>query len=111
MEFKDFDATVAPHRDYPGVGTFIGLIYTGGSINGEAGEVWEKIKKTWRDEEGEVTPEKRQALLKEIGDVLWYASAAAQELDSSLEEVAQMNIDKLNDRRARSAMKGEGDNR
>lgn len=96
---------------YPGAGEFLGLVYTTASANGEAGETWEKVKKIWRDEDGVVTPEKRTAILKEIGDQLWYMSAAAQELDSNLDEVAQMNIDKLNDRRSRGKMKGEGDNR
>lgn len=111
MEFKDFEDTVRPHTDYPGKGSFLGLVYTTASANGEAGETWEKVKKAWRDENGMVTSEKRAALLKELGDQLWYITAAAHELDSTLEEVAQMNIDKLNDRRARSVTKGEGDNR
>lgn len=111
LEFKEFDATVTPNMRYPEAGTFIGLVYVAGSVNGEAGEVWEKVKKTWRDEDSVITPERRTALLKECGDVLWYLSATAQELGSSLDEVAQMNIDKLNDRRARSVMKGEGDDR
>jgi len=78
---------------------------------GEAGEVAEKIKKIQRSQDGKITKENRQELMKELGDVLWYLSALARYLDISLDEVAQANLDKLFDRKARGVIKGEGDNR
>jgi NTP pyrophosphatase (non-canonical NTP hydrolase) len=53
----------------------------------------------------------KDKLMAEIGDVLWYIAMIADELEITLEEVAKYNIDKLADRAARKAIKGEGDNR
>lgn len=53
----------------------------------------------------------KDKLKAEIGDVLWYIAMIADELDVTLEEVAQYNIDKLADRAARKVISGEGDNR
>ncbi|MDO5344072.1 MAG: nucleoside triphosphate pyrophosphohydrolase family protein [Candidatus Saccharibacteria bacterium] len=78
---------------------------------GESGEVAEKFKKLIRDKQGEVTEADRQELLKELGDVLWYVTAVAHLLDSSLEEVAQLNNAKLASRRDREQLAGSGDNR
>lgn len=39
---------------------------------GETGEVAEKIKKIMRDDNHIITEEKKQAINKELGDVLWY---------------------------------------
>ena len=40
----------------------------------------------------------RDALLKELGDVAWYLAETAYALDTDLETVFQMNIDKLKSR-------------
>lgn len=40
----------------------------------------------------------REHFLKELGDILWYASLASNALDESLETTARMNIDKLKKR-------------
>lgn len=53
----------------------------------------------------------KDKLKAEIGDVLWYIAMIADELEITLEEVAQYNINKLADRATRKAIKGEGDNR
>lgn len=82
-------------------------IYPALGLCGEAGEFADKIKKTWRNG----TPLDKRAALLELGDVLWYLSACARDLGSSLEEVAAMNVAKLLDRRARGVLKSEGDNR
>ena len=37
----------------------------------------------------------KEHLAKEIGDVLWYAAVSAHALGYSLEDIMQMNIDKL----------------
>lgn len=87
------------------------IVYpTLGLIN-EAGEVAGKIKKIFRDREGNITEEDRQALKQELGDVLWYLTQICTELDLTLEEVAQANLDKLFSRLARGKIRGDGDNR
>lgn len=87
------------------------IIYPVLGLNGEAGEVAEKVKKVLRDKGGKFGPEERIEILKEIGDVLWYCNALANDLDSSLEEIMEMNILKLESRRSRRVISGSGDNR
>ena len=48
---------------------------------------------------------------KELGDVLWYLSALADNLDMKLSTIAKKNIEKLKDRKNRGVIKGSGDNR
>ncbi|NOZ70533.1 MAG: nucleoside triphosphate pyrophosphohydrolase family protein [Chloroflexi bacterium] len=67
------------------------LMYTALGLNGEAGETAELIKKAFFH--GHELD--REALKKELGDVLWYLAVMADALGMPLEEVAQHNIDKL----------------
>jgi NTP pyrophosphatase (non-canonical NTP hydrolase) len=80
-------------------------------INGEAGEIAEKMKKIIRDKNGELSAEDKQELAKEVGDVLWYLAVFAHNLGVPLEEIAQANLDKLQSRKARGVLQGSGDNR
>ena len=50
-------------------------------------------------------------LVKELGDVLWFVAGLSSRLGVSLEDVAQMNIQKLASRKQRGVIVGEGDNR
>jgi len=87
------------------------IAYFSLGLAGEAGEVAEKIKKLFRDDAGGLTAERREAIVKELGDVLWYLSAVAYELNTNLEDVAIKNREKLVDRMARGVRQGDGDNR
>lgn len=80
-------------------------------INGEAGEIAEKIKKIIRDKAGQVSKQDKAELAAEIGDVLWYLAVFAHHLGVSFETVAQQNLDKLQSRQARGTLQGSGDNR
>ncbi|MDQ3802116.1 MAG: nucleoside triphosphate pyrophosphohydrolase family protein [Acidobacteriota bacterium] len=64
-------------------------------LAGEAGEVANIVKKIQRDFGGEITEETRQKLKDELGDVLWYISACADELGLTLQEIAEFNVEKL----------------
>jgi NTP pyrophosphatase (non-canonical NTP hydrolase) len=77
------------------------------NIAGEAGEIASKYAKAVRDN----TEVDRVEVAKELGDVLWCVTLAAQELGFTLEEVAQMNLDKLASRMKRAVLSGSGDNR
>lgn len=92
------------HTDHP-------LVYPTLGLTNEAGEVAGKIKKIFRDKEGVVSEADRQALKGELGDVLWYLAQICTELDLSLAEVAEANINKLLSRLDRGVIGGEGDER
>lgn len=53
----------------------------------------------------------REAMRKELGDVLWMVAEVATLNDLTLEELMEGNIAKLEDRRARGVVDGEGDER
>ena len=80
-------------------------------INGEAGEVAEKVKKIIRDKNGVISQQDKLELGKELGDVLWYLAVFAHDLGLSLDQIAGENLDKLKSRKARGALQGSGDNR
>ena len=80
-------------------------------ISGEAGEVIEKWKKIVAYKDGKISDEDRQELKKELGDVVWYIAVFAHSLGLSLDEVMQLNLDKLANRNKRGVIKGQGDNR
>lgn len=88
-----------------------GLVYTVLGMASEAGEVAGKLKKAIRDEGGNISPERREQLISEVGDVLWYVAMVAMELDTTLSSVAEQNLDKLLDRKSRGVIGGDGDNR
>jgi NTP pyrophosphatase (non-canonical NTP hydrolase) len=91
------------------MGDISGLLYTSLGLTGEAGEFADKVKKVLRDDNGEIR--NRKALLHELGDVLWYVTQSAQELGSTLEDVAAMNITKLDARQKNGTIGGSGDDR
>ena len=76
-------------------------------LMGEAGEVAEKIKKRIRDDT-KVSPD---AILSELGDVLFYTTALANYYNFNLASVIAQNMFKLDGREARGTIKGSGDER
>lgn len=80
-------------------------------INGEAGEVAEKVKKIIRDKDGKISKQDKVELAKEIGDVLWYLAVFAHDLGFPLDDIAEQNLEKLQSRKARGVLGGAGDNR
>jgi NTP pyrophosphatase (non-canonical NTP hydrolase) len=87
------------------------LAYPALGLAGEAGEVAEHVKKAIRDDGGQVGAQRKAALAKELGDVLWYVAQLATELDLELDAVAQLNLDKLLSRQQRGVLSGSGDDR
>lgn len=78
---------------------------------GESGEVAEKFKKIIRDKNAVASIDDKRELAKELGDVLWYINALSNSLGYSLEQVAQMNLEKILSRKSRGKTSGSGDNR
>jgi len=88
------------------------IIYPALKLAGEAGEVAEKVGKVIRDLHGNFENHIIiDDLAKELGDVLWYVAALADSLGYNLSEIASMNLDKLDSRKARNVLGGSGDNR
>lgn len=77
------------------------MAYRALGLNGEAGEVADEIKKIIRNDRGVVTDKRKDKIKLELGDVLWYVAAIASAFNLTLEEVAQANIEKLKERKAR----------
>jgi NTP pyrophosphatase (non-canonical NTP hydrolase) len=109
MDFSDYQSKSRKTAKYPAIEHPV--IYPVLGLVNEAGEVAGKIKKVFRDKDGQISEETRQALKAELGDVLWYIAQVATELNLSLEEIAGHNIDKLYDRLERGKIQGDGDNR
>jgi NTP pyrophosphatase (non-canonical NTP hydrolase) len=86
-------------------------IYPTLGLCGEAGEVADKVKKVLRDQDGVFSDDTRQALMLELGDVLWYVAQLSSELGFELNAVAEANLSKLASRAARNVIGGSGDHR
>ena len=76
-------------------------------LSGEVGELHSKVAKGLRDgnapEVGEMT--------KELGDVLWFVAALADDFGVTLEELMDQNAVKLLSRKTRGVIGGSGDDR
>lgn len=110
MKFEEYQkralSTVLTSED-----EFKDLLHWVLGINGESGEIAEKVKKIIRDKGGKVSAEDKKELAKEIGDVLWYLAVFAEDLGMSLDDIAKANLDKLQSRKKRGVLGGSGDNR
>jgi NTP pyrophosphatase (non-canonical NTP hydrolase) len=109
MDFSEYQSLSRRTATYPRAGA--DLTYPALGLCGEAGEVAEKVKKTLRDDGGVLSDERREALSRELGDVLWYLSQLATEAGLDLEEIAGENLDKLFSRQERGVLRGSGDDR
>lgn len=100
-QYSDFvESMILTEGDERLVENTLGLV-------GEAGEVAEKIKKIVRDK----NKMDKEALKKELGDVLFYVAALSNIIGDGLQEVADMNVAKLTDRKDRGVVRGSGDDR
>lgn len=113
MRLNDYQNKALNTAIYPdrGSGTVTALSYATLGLCGEAGEIAEKVKKIIRDNNGVITLDRKEALKKELGDVLWYMAALARELGLQLEDVAEANLFKLAKRQENNTLKGNGDDR
>lgn len=93
MNFEEYQKAASVTALYPK--RLSNLEYPTLGLAGEAGEVANIVKKIQRDFGGEITEEIRAKLKDELGDVLWYISACADELGLTLTEIAEFNVGKL----------------
>lgn len=112
---NDYQKLATKTADYPMLGE--NMVYPALGCAEEAGEIAGKVKKLWRNlgifsgKDARITAEQRDAIVKEMGDNLWYLAALANELGVDLKDVAKQNIIKLLDRKERGVIKSEGDTR
>ena len=106
MNFNDYQHRTSSTAIYPEEKA---LEYLAIGLCSEAGEVAGKLKKIIRDYGSNLTEEKRFELASELGDVLWYVSQLALELNVTLDVIAHENIAKLADRKERGTIGGSGD--
>lgn len=107
-DFNDYQRAARKTAIYP---AHLKGIYPVLGLCGEAGEVAEKVKKLHRDGTGLYCNVWREALQKELGDVLWYLAAIAGDYEISLDSIASESLKKLQDRQNRGVLGGSGDNR
>lgn len=108
LTFKDYQEHALKTAIYP---RERGLEYTTLGLVGEAGEIANKVKKVIRDDYNILIEQKRIDLGSEIGDVLWYCSTLASELNLCLGSIAEENLEKLKKRQIEGKIKGSGDKR
>ena len=109
MNFNEYQHEARKTAIYPELGN--NFWYPALGLSGEAGEVAEIVKKLYRDNGGKLDSDRRDALGKELGDILWYIANLASEADITLESIAFNNIVKLRDRQVRGKVQGSGNNR
>jgi len=85
--------------------------YVALGLASECGELCGKIKKTIRDDDCKITDKKREELIGEVGDCLFYLSRICEETGISLQLAMEENVLKLNSRKERGVLSGSGDNR
>jgi NTP pyrophosphatase (non-canonical NTP hydrolase) len=99
MNFEEYQSEASQTAHYPR--RMSNLEYPTLGLAGEAGEVANIVKKIQRDHSGILNDEIRGKLKDELGDVLWYISACADELGITLTEIAEYNVNKLAKRHGR----------
>ena len=66
-------------------------------LTGEAGEFADHVKKIFFHGK-DLDDKRRQKMILELGDVMWYVMQACKGLDTTLEHVVQCNVTKLSER-------------
>lgn len=97
-------------------GTIFRALYAALALNGEAGEVAEKVKRVARGDFGTLQDcvhdeEFNKRLQLELGDVLYCVCMLCDEFGYSLEHIMELCIEKFESRAKRGTLMGEGDDR
>jgi len=87
------------------------LEYTFVCLDGEMGEIGNKIKKIRRDYDSNITKEMCASIMYELGDVLWYICRMGDIIGFDLDDIARLNLRKLQERKKNNIIRGNGDNR
>lgn len=102
MTFLEYQALSSVHRLPTADTTYVLL-----NLVAEVGELYGKWAKSIRDGSQPTESE----IKHELGDILWMLSALCHDCGTSIAEVAQMNVTKLDKRSVKKTLQGSGDNR
>ena len=104
MNINDYQKWTISTAVYPGAGKhgFQEMIYLTLGMASEAGEFAGKIKKIVRGDV--IDPE---SVVAEAGDVLWYLARICDNMGIQMEDLAEYNMRKLEERKAKNAIQGE----
>lgn len=95
MEVKEYErlakSTLLQHPDFKIKDKEVMISWFALGLAGEAGEVADLVKKGIYHQQ----TLDHEKLKKELGDVLWYVSALADQLNMTLTEIMEANIEKL----------------
>lgn len=80
-------------------------------LNEESSEISGKLKRIIRDKGCIISPEDRELLLKELGDVQWCVASLVDWFGFTWEELLETNLTKIQSRIKRGTLQGEGDKR
>lgn len=82
----------------------LGMTYLALGLASEAGEVASRIKNVIRDKAGVYSDDEKLAILREIGDVVWYATILASEIGVNMSDVLTQNYNQTKFRYDRKAV-------
>jgi NTP pyrophosphatase (non-canonical NTP hydrolase) len=111
LSFNEYQKKAASTAIYKDGNEGRELFYVALGLAGEAGEFAGEVSKLIRDDKGQLTLERANKLVSEVGDVMWFLAQTCTELGVTMEQVAQANLDKLASRKARGVLTGSGGDR
>mgnify|MGYP001038536311 CR=1 FL=1 len=108
MELNEYQKIAMSTAIYPNDSK---ISYLSLALCGEAGEVADKVKKVLRDKDGCYSGEDKREIALELGDCLWYIANLASAICFPLNNIAEMNREKIEGRVRRGTLHGSGDER
>ncbi len=108
-DFREYQDRSRLTAVFDGWGDVRRISYVSLGLTNEAGEAAGEIEKFLRDDTCAFTSSRRDKVVDECGDVLWYLSRVLEEAGSSLEEAAEKNLEKVHRRLANGTLQGSGD--
>ena len=109
MTLAEFASACHSTNDYSEAAVKGNALFLG--LAGEAGEAAEQAKKCMRDDNCRWTEARRTSAALEVFDTLWYAAEVLWSLGYTLDEVAEMGLNKLARRKAEGKIHGSGSER
>lgn len=67
-------------------------------LGGEVGEVQNEIKKLERDDNNQLDEDRRNKIITELGDTMWYFTGICNQIGCSLQQILENNMEKLSQR-------------